>query len=89
MSVIVGDGEYPDDVLEEIGRHVEEKALDATGIARELGNAKAANIVLLGTIIKSMGLDHIDWDKILEENIKPKFVELNKKAIRAGMEAVA
>lgn len=89
MSVIVGDEEYPDDVLEEIGRHVEEKALDATGIARELGNAKAANIVLLGTIIKSMGLDHINWDKILEENIKPKFVELNKKAIRAGMEAVA
>ena len=72
MSVIVGDEEYPDDVLEEIGRHVEEKALDATGIARELGNAKAANIVLLGTIIKSMGLDHIDWDKILEENILRK-----------------
>ena len=89
MSVIVGDEEYPDDVLEEIGRHVEEKTLDATGIARDLGNAKAANIVLLGTIIKAMGLDHIDWDKILEENIKPKFVELNKKAIRAGMEAFA
>ena len=87
MSVIVGDEEYPDDVLEEIGRHVEEKSLDATGIARDLGNAKAANIVLLGTIIKAMGLDHIDWDKILEENIKPKFVELNKQAIRAGMEA--
>ena len=89
MSVIVGDEEYPDDVLEEIGRHVEEKTLDATGIARDLGNAKAANIVLLGTIIKAMGLDHIDWDKILEENIKPKFVELNKKAIRAGLEAFA
>lgn len=89
MSVIVGDEEYPDDVLEEIGKHVEEKAIDAGKIARDLGNGKAANIVLLGTIIKSMGLEEIDWDQILTDNIKPKFVELNKKALRAGMEAVA
>ncbi len=89
MSVIIGDEEYPDDVLEEIGKHVEEKAVNAEKIAVELGNGKAANVVLLGTIIKSMGLEDIDWDQILENNIKPRFVELNKKALRAGMEAVS
>ena len=89
MSVIVGDEKYPDDVLDEIGKHVQEKAIDATSIAQELGNGKAANVVLLGTIIKAMGLEHIDWDKILEENIKARFVDLNKKALRAGMEAVS
>jgi indolepyruvate ferredoxin oxidoreductase beta subunit len=35
-----------------------------------------------------MGLEGIDWDRILEENIKPQFVEINKKAIRVGMQAV-
>ena len=89
MSVIVGDEQYPDDVLEEIGKHVQEKAIDATSIAQGLGNGKTANVVLLGTIIKAMGLEHIDWDKILEENIKARFVDLNKKALRAGMEAVS
>ena len=89
MSVITGDEVYPDDVLEEIQKHASAKVVDATALARELGNEKAANIILLGTIIKSMGLEEIDWDAILEANIKPKFIELNKKALRAGMEAVS
>ena len=88
MSVIVGDEDYPADVLDEIGKHVKEKVVDATKLATELGNEKAANIILLGTIIKSMGLEEINWDAILEANIKPKFVELNKKALKVGMEAV-
>lgn len=89
MSVITGDEVYPDDVLEEIQKHVTPKVVDATRLARELGNEKAANIILLGTIIKAMGLEHIDWDSILEANIKPRFLELNKKALKVGMEAVA
>lgn len=89
MSVITGEEEYPDDVLAEIESHVNAKVVDATRLARELGNEKAANIILLGTIIKAMNLDDIDWDHILEKNIKPQFVELNKKALKVGMEAVA
>ena len=88
MSVITGDEEYPEDVLQEIEKHVKAKVVDATGLARELGNEKAANIILLGTIIKSMGLEGIDWDTILEANIKPKFLELNRKALKTGMDAV-
>ena len=88
MSVIVGDEDYPADVLDEIGKHVKEKVVNATKLATELGNEKAANIILLGTIIKYMGLEDINWDAILEANIKPKFVELNKKALKVGMEAV-
>ena len=89
MSVITGDEDYPDNVLEEIEKHVKAKVVDATKLARELGNEKAANIILLGTIIKSMGLEHIHWEEILEANIKPQFVELNKKALKVGMDAVA
>ncbi|MBQ1310482.1 MAG: indolepyruvate oxidoreductase subunit beta [Blautia sp.] len=88
MSVITGDEEYPADVLEEIEKHVKPRVVDATRLARELGNEKAANIILLGTIIRSMGLEQIDWDSILEANIKPQFLDLNRKALKAGMEAV-
>lgn len=89
MSVITGEEEYPEDVFEEINKHVEAKVVNATALARELGNEKAANMILLGTIIKAMGLEAIDWDSILSANIKPQFVELNKKALRVGMDAVA
>lgn len=89
MSVITGEENYPVDVLEEIEAHVKAQVVDATVLARELGNEKAANIILLGTIIRSMGLEEIDWDSILKANIKPQFLELNQKALKVGMNAVA
>lgn len=88
MSVITGDEEYAEDILDEINKHTNAKVVDATRLAGELGNVKAANIILLGTIIKAMGLEHIDWDAILEANINPQFVELNKKALKIGTEAL-
>ncbi len=90
QSVVIGDEEYPDDVLEEIEKHVDQvKVVDASGMAREMGNEKVANIILLGTIIRAMGLEQIHWDDILTDNIKPRFLELNKKALQAGMGAVS
>lgn len=88
MSVITGKEVYPDDVLEEIESHAKATVLNATALAEELGNVKAANVILLGTIIKSMGLEDIDWESILKATIKPKFVDLNLKAIKVGMDAI-
>ncbi len=42
------------------------------------------NIVLLGALVKAMGLDEIDWDAEIEANVKAKFIDLNKKAFHAG-----
>ena len=90
QSVVIGEEEYPDHVLEEIEKHVDKvKVVDASGMAREMGNEKVANIILLGTIIRAMGLEQIHWDDILTDNIKPRFLELNKKALQAGMGAVS
>lgn len=88
MSVITGQEDYPDDVIEEIEKHAKAQVINATKMAEELGTAKAANVILLGTIVKSMGLEDIDWNKIIEENVKAKFVELNKKALEVGMKAI-
>ena len=42
------------------------------------------NIVLLGALVKAMDLDGIDWDAEIEANVKPQFVEINKKAFHEG-----
>lgn len=89
MPILTGDAVYPADAVEEIKKHVKTITLDATKIAVELGNAKAANIVLLGTIIKAMGLESIDWESIIRKQVKPAFVEVNLKAVRYGMHIVA
>ncbi len=89
MSVITGDEDYPEDVIETMEKTgVKMKVIPAAKLAEDLGNSKVANIILLGTIIKNMGLTDIKWDAILEKKMKPQFVELNKKALKVGMDAV-
>ena len=88
MPVSMGQVEYPRDLEEVLSNAAETTVVDAAAIARELGNPKVMNIVLLGTIVKSMGLMNIDWDAIIARLVKPAFVEINQKAIKAGAGAV-
>ncbi|OOM78537.1 indolepyruvate oxidoreductase subunit beta [Clostridium puniceum] len=88
MPILNGKAEYPSGVLEEISSKVETTVIDAAKHAEELGNSKVMNIILLGTIIKAMGLEQIDWNKIVKENVKPQFVDVNLKAIDLGMNLV-
>ena len=62
------------------------KVFNAGEIASGLGNIKAQNIVLLGALVKAMGLEDLDWDSVLKELIPEKLLDLNLKAFRAGLE---
>lgn len=89
-TVISGAEVYPEGVMEKLQATVENiYVIDAAKEAMELGNIKAQNIVLLGGLIKAMGVEGVDWNKMVEQNVKPRFVELNLKAINKGMELVA
>lgn len=89
MPVKVGKAVYPEGIVEDLESLADVRVIDAAGEAEKLGNAKVMNVILLGTLIKAMGLGDIDWEKIITENVKPRFVELNIKAIRLGMSLIA
>ena len=83
--------DYPqiDLVLEEIGRLPRFVAIDADQIAREIGNARTSNMVMLGAASPFI---HIEFSK-LEEGIRSIFarkgeavVSMNLKALHAGRE---
>lgn len=78
--------EYPQGILDELKSKADTLIIDAALEAEKLGSSKVMNIILLGALIKRMNLQDIDWDSILEKNVKPQFVELNKKAIKLGMQ---
>ena len=85
VPVNLGTAEYPEGIIDHLKEKVDVLSFKAAEVATELGNPKAMNIVLLGALVKNMGgLDEIDWDAEIEANVKPKFVELNKKAFHAG-----
>lgn len=88
VPILSGKFDYPSDIVEDISSKVPTKLVDAAKLAEELGNPKVMNIILLGTIIKAMGLEDINWNKIIKENVKSQFVELNLKAIEVGMNLV-
>ena len=85
MPVITGAAEYPEDVLEELkkkGYDVDD--FDALTPAVEAGSPKAVNIVLMGHFASCSGIAREKWDKALEKVIKPKFLEMNRKAFDLG-----
>ncbi len=89
MTVLTGQEQYAQDVIEEIEKACDKVVvIDASAKALELGNIKAANVILLGALVKAMGLDDIDWDQIVRKNVKEKFVDLNIAALALGKEQV-
>ena len=85
MPVIMGQAEYPDNILETLEKQAGKvKAFDALEIAERCGSIKAVNVVLLGAASRDLPFDEAAWVKVIEENVKPKFVELNKNAFEEG-----
>lgn len=88
MPILSGKFDYPAGVIEELSSKVTTIAINAAKEAEALGSSKVMNVIILGTIIKSMGLHAINWEKIIRENVKERFIELNLKALEAGMSLV-
>lgn len=88
MPVIMGQAEYPDNIMETLQKQAGTvKAFDALEIAERCGSVKAVNVVLLGAASRDLPFDEAAWIKVIEENVKPKFVELNKSAFEEGRRA--
>ena len=85
MPILNGRADYPEGIIEELKSKAKTTVIDAAKLAIQLGNARVMNIIMLGTIIKAMGLEEINWGKILRDNVKPQFVNINLKAIEVGM----
>lgn len=85
MPVITGAAEYPADVVEKIrAKGVRVIAGDALGMATQAGNAKSVNVVLIGVMSAITEFSEDVWLKALEQTVKPKFIDVNKKAFALG-----
>ena len=88
MPVVMGQAEYPENIMENLEKNAAKvKAFDALKVAEECGSLKAVNVVLLGAASNDLPFDEAAWIKVIEENVKPKFVDLNKKAFELGRNA--
>ena len=91
ITVSAGTGHYPDDAaLDAALAAVSAREIRVPGerLAQEAGNAKAANVVLLGAISRLLDLPEELWWRCLEQRVPKKFLDLNRTAFAAGRAAV-
>ncbi len=85
MPVIMGKQEYPAEILEKLDAlNIDVIPVDALDIAKNCGNIKAVNTVLIGVLAKLTGIEKKVWIDSLNDNIKKAFVDLNLKAFECG-----
>jgi len=85
MPVITGKAKYPENILEKIKANYHNSiSVDALAIAKECGNIKAVNIVLLGLLASSTDIKKSVWIEAMKEVIPVKLFDVNMKAFEAG-----
>jgi len=91
ITVTSGGAHYPS---EEELRAVYERITDrfyvvpGAELAEKLGNARAANVVLLGVLSSFFDLPAETWLSVIEKRVPPRYVELNRQAFFAGREVL-
>ena len=74
-------------LLENLEKSHKVYTIDGGKIAKEIGNAKVLNTVVLGLAAKHIGFEKAEWIEILKATVPPKTVEINTIAFEKGYEA--
>lgn len=87
--ILSGVAEYPKGVIEAISAKLNTTVFKAAELAEDLGNLKTMNVIVVGALVKAMGLENIvDWNDVIKETVKEHFVDINIKAFQLGMDQV-
>ncbi len=86
MTVVVGASAYPENIIETLEKEHCVYTIDGGNVAKELGNSKVLNTVVLGLAAKHIGFSKEEWLEVIEKTVPPKTIELNKTAFLAGYE---
>jgi len=85
VPVINGEAEYPSDieawVIENLYGY---QFVDTAEVLKELGNAKALNIVMLGVLSQYLDFPESAWHNAIRSLVKEKFIDLNIAAFTKG-----
>ena len=84
-SVLTGQADYPEGVLEKIRVSTDNIiSIDALSVARECGTTKAVNTVLIGILARLLDFPKEKWPASLENLIPERYLEANLKAFETG-----
>lgn len=85
MPVVIAKAKYPENIIDKIkadyAKVVDVSALD---MAKEAGNIKAVNVVMIGVMAQCTKIEKGIWLNAIEKTVKPRFIDVNVKAFNLG-----
>lgn len=86
MTVVIGAAQYPENIIEDLKKQHTVYAIDAMAKAKNLGNTKTFNVIVLGLAAKYMDFSKEAWLNVIEKTVPQKTIDINKKAFLTGYE---
>ncbi len=87
-TVAAGLATYPGDVAQRIAAACPDaRPIDALQVAKRAGNAKAVNMVMVGSVMKGLPIDAAVVEGVVREISRDKGAEVNLAALRGGAAA--
>lgn len=86
MPVVIGAAEYPEDTVDALEKQHKVVRIKAREEAREIGNLRVFNTIILGAASLIMPFPEESWVKVIKETVPPKTVDANLQAFRRGRE---
>ncbi len=87
-TVAAGMAVYPQDIEQQItAACANAHGIDALAIARQAGNGKAVNMVMVGTVVKYLPLEEGVIKEVVRKITRGKGSEVNMKALAGGAAA--
>lgn len=87
-AVATGQAEYPEEVLNHLReRDIVVVPVDAFDLAREVGEVRTANVVMVGALSAFLPVDVANFEEIIRNRVPEKFIDVNLKAFAAGRNA--
>ena len=86
VTVSSGQSVYPADAEERLRAAFKRLVyVDAISAAEKLGDARVANVILLGAMSTALELPRECWIEAISQCVKPKFRDLNLRAFDDGV----
>jgi indolepyruvate ferredoxin oxidoreductase beta subunit len=75
---------YAEDIAHHLGRHVPVIVVDGPGIAREVGNVRTANTVVMGALSAKLDIPLDIWKEAVHRSVPPGTEDINMRAFEEG-----
>lgn len=84
-TVTSGRMRYPDDIYDRIRKkHPGTRVVDGLELARQTGDVRTVNSVLLGAVSRELDVPEKVWRKVITRYLPERFVSMNLKAFELG-----